>query len=61
MILATEYIDTISGQSTFTKSGIPWVLIHSIALETRLEAVRLEKKIKKRGIRRFLNDNKFGV
>jgi putative endonuclease len=34
----------------------PWQLIWSKDLETRTEALRLEKRIKKRGIARFLQD-----
>ncbi len=44
-----------------TKSGLPWVLITTFDVENRSEAMKLEKKIKKRGIKRFLNDNQFGV
>jgi putative endonuclease len=50
-----------TGQSKFTKRGIPWKLVAYFEFPTRSEAVRLEIKIKKRGIRRFLDDNKFGV
>ena len=46
-----------SGRSRYTRGGIPWELIYSIECETRPEAYRLEQKIKKRGIRRFLDDN----
>jgi putative endonuclease len=35
-----------SGQSTFTKTGIPWVLIHTEETATRAEAVRLENVYK---------------
>ena len=45
-----------SGQSTFTKTGIPWVLIHTEERATRAEAVRLEMSVKKRGAKRFLQD-----
>ena len=50
-----------SGQGKFTKKGFPWKLIKTIEHSTRSEAVGLEIKIKKRGIRRFLEDNKYGV
>ena len=40
----------------FTDKGIPWKLIHAIEVLDRSTAVQLEKKIKKRGARRFLND-----
>jgi len=50
-----------SGRSKFTKMGIPWRVITFFEFQTRSEAIRLEKKIKGRGIQRFLEDIKFGV
>ncbi len=44
-----------------TKSGVPWDLIHTQRVNNRSEALILEKKIKKRGAKRYLNDNHFGV
>ncbi len=44
-----------------TKSGLPWDLKLTIEVSNRSEAMKLEKRIKKRGIERFLNDNQFGV
>ncbi len=44
-----------------TKSGLPWNLIKTIDVINRSEALKLEKKIKKRGIKRFLKDNHLGV
>jgi putative endonuclease len=46
-----------AGQSRYTVKGLPWRLIHVIELTSRSEAVRLERKIKKRGIKRFLIDS----
>ena len=46
-----------NAQSLSTKSGVPWKLIHIIACEDKSAAMRLELKIKKRGIARFLADN----
>ena len=43
-----------------TKRGSPWTLIHSIKVHSRSEALLLERKIKKRGAKRYL-DNQFGV
>ncbi len=48
-----------SGQQIATKSGIPWILITSFEFQTRSEAVQLETKIKKRGIKRYLIDINF--
>ena len=42
----------------FTKNGIPWDLIHNMEVESRSEALILERKIKKRGAKRFLEDLK---
>ena len=42
------------------KKGSPWTLIHSIKVHSRSEALFLERKIKKRGAKRYL-DNQFGV
>ena len=46
-----------SGQSQSTARGIPWIVVKIIEVPSRSEALRLEKKIKKRGISRFLKDN----
>jgi putative endonuclease len=46
-----------SGKGNFTKKGLPWKLIFSIECESRTEAVQLEIKIKKRGAKRYLQDN----
>jgi putative endonuclease len=48
-------------QNKSTKSGVSWRLIATFECQTRAEAVKLEKKIKKRGIERYLHDIKFGV
>ena len=47
------------GKSPFTKKGMPWNLIHHIECESHNEAVQLENKIKKRGIKRYLEDVSF--
>jgi putative endonuclease len=45
-----------AGETSSIKIGTPWVLIWKIEVETRTEAIILEKKIKKRGAKRFLID-----
>ena len=45
-----------SAQGTSTKHGIPWKVVYSIQVSTRTEAMLLETKIKKRGIKRYLED-----
>ncbi|HZW64038.1 MAG TPA: GIY-YIG nuclease family protein [Flavobacteriaceae bacterium] len=48
------------GLVTSTKGGIPWELVLQIFVSNRAEAMALERKIKKRGAKRYLNDY-FGV
>ncbi|MCW9037847.1 MULTISPECIES: GIY-YIG nuclease family protein [Altibacter] len=43
-----------------TKYGIPWNLILQIEVDDRSQAMMLEKKIKDRGAKRFIDDH-FGV
>ncbi|WP_194852401.1 GIY-YIG nuclease family protein [Nonlabens antarcticus] len=42
----------------YTSRGIPWKLVKNIEVESRSEARKLERKIKKRGIGRYLDDLK---
>ncbi|MBI2282658.1 MAG: GIY-YIG nuclease family protein [Bacteroidetes bacterium] len=44
------------GKSAFTATGIPWKLVHIFACSNRSEAIKLESSIKKRGIKRYLQD-----
>lgn len=46
-----------TGKGKFTSKGVPWVIVTTFECNDRTEAVRLELKIKKRGIRRYLQDN----
>ena len=46
-----------AGGKKYTTKGIPWVLIKTYNFASRSEAMRLEKKIKKRGIKRYLDEN----
>jgi putative endonuclease len=45
-----------SDHSKSTKGKGPWRLIKTFTFNTRAEAMEFEKKIKKRGIRRFLEE-----
>jgi len=54
--LRQRLIDHNAGRSKFTKSGRPWRLVYHVEFLTRSEAIQLEGRIKKRGIRRFIND-----
>ena len=46
-----------SGRVKSTKHGQPWNIVKSFEVLSRSEAMRLESKIKGRGINRFLEDN----
>jgi len=48
------------GNVPSTKTGIPWELVLQVEVLNRSEATILEKKIKKRGAKRYLDDL-FGV
>ena len=39
-----------------TKHSLPWEIVFQIETETRSQALALEKKIKKRGAKRFIED-----
>ena len=49
-------------QNTFTQTTTrftgPWRLVYRTNCQSRTEAIRLERRIKKRGIGRFLSDLK---
>ena len=45
------------GKTAFMAAGAPWTIQFSKEHNTRSEAIKLEKFIKKRGAARFLNDN----
>ena len=45
-----------SSQVISTKFGVPWILKHFFEFEERAASVQLEKKIKKRGAKRYLQD-----
>ncbi|MBI3194721.1 MAG: GIY-YIG nuclease family protein [Ignavibacteriae bacterium] len=45
-----------NSESTSTKNGVPWKLVHLEEFGTRSEAVRREQQIKNRGVKRYLRD-----
>ena len=45
-----------SGKSISTHAGVPWELIHTESFETRSAAILRERKVKTRGIARYLAD-----
>ena len=46
-----------SGETKSNKHGIPWVLIGYIEFKTRSEAMKMERQIKRRGIKRWLQEH----
>ena len=48
------------GRVTSTKFGIPWEIVLQIGVSTRSEAMSLERQIKKRGAKRYI-ENHLGV
>ena len=46
-----------NAESLSTKYGVPWKVIHVIECESKSAAMILEKKIKGRGIGRYIIDN----
>ncbi|MDO6603564.1 GIY-YIG nuclease family protein [Arenibacter palladensis] len=45
-----------NGGKKYTSKGRPWILIKTYPCIDRIEAVQLERKIKKRGIKRYLGE-----
>lgn len=45
------------GGRKYTTKGIPWVLVKTFECSSRSKATVLERKIKKRGIKRYLDNN----
>jgi putative endonuclease len=46
-----------TGREKYTSKGMPWRLVNTYSCVDRTEAMKLERKIKKRGIKRYLEDN----
>ena len=44
------------GLGNWTRKAHDWILVHSISQYSRSEALELEKRIKKRGAKRWLED-----
>ena len=57
--LEKRFDDHNRGASPYTKHGSPWTLVVSFPVSSRTEAIKLESKIKSRGIKRFLLDINF--
>ncbi|GAA4951835.1 hypothetical protein GCM10023314_26600 [Algibacter agarivorans] len=46
-----------SGGKKYTSKGVPWFLVKTYNCSSRSEAMQMERKIKKRGIKRYLDEN----
>jgi len=46
-----------NGGKKYTSKGVPWNLVKIYNCASRSEAIILERKIKKRGIKRYLEEN----
>ena len=44
-----------AGRERFTRTGIPWNLVHTESCGSRSAAMKLEKKIKNLGAKRYLS------
>ena len=45
-----------AGKGDYTSKGIPWFLVAAIECISKSDAIQLELKIKKRGAKRYLQD-----
>lgn len=56
-----DFVDRLarhnSGESKYSKNGVPWELIWKTEVSTRSEAVKKEIQIKKQGAKRYLERN----
>ena len=50
-----------TGRNISTRTGAPWIIVFSKESQTRSEVMILEEKIKKRGAKRFLNDQNLQI
>ena len=51
-----------AGKNKYTSKGTPWNFVHKFIVQDKSEAISLESKLKKRGIKRYLTDiNFFGM
>jgi putative endonuclease len=54
--LEKRLLEHNSRKNKYTRVGTPWILVRHFECASRSEAMRLENTIKKRGIKRFLNN-----
>ncbi len=55
--LEKRLVNHNNGGKKYTSKGVPWILIKVYNCGNRSEAIVLERKIKKRGIKRYLYEN----
>ena len=53
--------DHRSGLSKWTSKSNDWILVYSITHDSRKDAITLEKRIKKRGASRWLDDHQLQI
>jgi putative endonuclease len=54
--LNRRLIEHNHGKTAFMSRGVPWEVVYTRTFNSRIEAMKLEIIIKKRGAQRFLND-----
>jgi putative endonuclease len=55
--LNNRLVEHNSGETKSTVKGIPWKLVGFLVFKTRAEAMKKEKQIKNRGVKRWLSYN----
>jgi len=59
--LQNRLLEHNSGETKSIQNGIPWEVIWQTQVPSRAEAMNLESKIKKRGAKRFIEDQSRGA
>jgi putative endonuclease len=49
------------GKSKFTHSGVPWLVVHSIEIDSLKNARKIERQIKEFGIKRYIEQKFFKI
>jgi putative endonuclease len=59
--LENRIVEHNQGETKSIKHGLPWEVVWSKQVSSRSEAMALESKIKKRGAKRFIEDQSRGA
>jgi putative endonuclease len=59
--LQNRLLEHNSAETKSIRNGIPWKVIWKTQVPSRAEAMNLESKIKKRGAKRFIEDQSRGA